>query len=159
MCQIIKGIISNGSIEVFPFGGDNNFTYNWSSSQTTDSITGLTAGNYDLTILDGRGCRKDTSIVLSEPLQLNLTLLPDTFVGGTNVRCFGYNDGGVHSTVIGGVSPYQYLWSNGDVADSAVGLSTGTYLLTVTDSNGCMYFLTSMDLLFLVSVIHQLVSL
>ena len=30
---------SNGSIEVFPFGGDNNFTYTWSSSQTTDSIT------------------------------------------------------------------------------------------------------------------------
>lgn len=129
---------TNGSIEVFPFGGDNNFTYTWSSSQTTDSITGLSAGTYDLTILDGRGCRKDTSIVMTEPLPLNLTLLPDTFVGGTNVRCFGYNDGGVHSTVIGGVSPYEYLWSNGDVADSAVGLSTGTYMLTVTDSNGCI---------------------
>ncbi len=129
---------NNGAIQVFPFGGDNNFTYSWSNSQTSDSITGLTAATYNLTILDGRGCRKDTSITLTEPVALAVTLFPDTFVGGTNVRCFGYNDGGLHSNVSGGVSPYQYSWSNGDVADSAVGLSAGSYLLTVTDSNGCV---------------------
>ncbi len=128
---------SNGAIQVFPFGGDNTFTYTWSNAQTSDSITGLSAATYNLTILDGRGCRKDTSITLTEPIPLAVTLLPDTFVGGTNVRCFGYNDGGLHSTVSGGVSPYQYSWSNGDVADSAVGLTAGSYLLTVTDSNGC----------------------
>lgn len=129
---------NNGTIQVFPYGGDNNFTYTWSNAQTSDSLTGLTAATYSLTILDGQGCRKDTSITLIEPAPLSITLLPDTFVGGTNVRCFGYNDGGLHSTITGGVLPYQYLWSNGDVADSAVGLSAGQYLLTVTDSNGCV---------------------
>ncbi len=129
---------ANGTIQVFPFGGDNNFTYTWSNSQTSDSIVGLAAATYNLTILDGRGCRKDTSITLTEPIPLDITLLPDTFIGGTNVRCFGYNDGGLHSNVTGGVSPYQYSWSNGDVADSAVGLTAGSYLLTVTDSNGCI---------------------
>ena len=129
---------NNGAIQVFPFGGDNSFTYSWSNSSTSDSITGLTASTYNLTILDGRGCRKDTAITLTEPIPLVETLLPDTFVGGTNVRCFGYNDGTLHSNVSGGISPYQYSWSNGDVVDSAVGLTAGTFLLTVTDSNGCV---------------------
>lgn len=129
---------NNGYIHVFAVGGDNNFTYSWSNASTTDSIAGLTASTYNLTILDGRGCRKDTSITLTEPNLLAVTLLPDTFIGATNVRCFGYNDGAVFSNVTGGTSPYHYSWSNGDVADSAIGLTAGTYYLTVTDSNGCV---------------------
>ena len=128
---------SNGYIHVFATGGDNNFTYTWSNSSTSDSIASLMATTYNLTILDGNGCRKDTSITLSEPTPLSLALTPDTFAGATNIRCFGYNDGGIHSMTSGGTAPYQYLWSNGDVADSSIGLSAGTYQVLVTDSNGC----------------------
>ncbi len=129
---------NNGYIQVFATGGDSTFTYAWSNAATADSIYSLIAATYGLTITDGRGCRKDTTISLNEPMALSLTLLPDTFVGGTNVRCFGYNDGAAHSSVSGGTSPYQYQWSNGDIADSTVGLTAGNYLLTVTDSNNCV---------------------
>ncbi|MBK9525718.1 MAG: gliding motility-associated C-terminal domain-containing protein [Bacteroidetes bacterium] len=130
---------SNGFISLTVTGGDGNYTYLWSNSQTTDSIGGLTSGTYDVTIIDGNGCRKDTSVTISEPLPLSDTLLSSVYSGGVNVSCFGYNDGTAYATASGGVPPYQYLWSNGDVADSAVGLSAGTYYLTVTDSNGCQH--------------------
>ncbi len=130
---------SNGYIVLHVSGGDGNYTYSWSNTATTDSIFGLNAGTYSVTILDGNGCRKDTSVTLSEPPALDDTLLATSFNGGVNISCFGYNDGTAYSTVTGGVPPYQYLWSNGDVADSAVGLTAGTYYLTVTDSNGCQH--------------------
>ena len=65
---------SNGFISLTVTGGDGNYTYLWSNSQTTDSIGGLTSGTYDVTIIDGNGCRKDTSVTISEPLPLSDTL-------------------------------------------------------------------------------------
>lgn len=130
---------SNGYIVLHVTGGDGNYTYQWSNTATTDSISGLSAGTYSVTILDGNGCRKDTSVVVTEPTSLQDTLISTVFNGGVNVSCYGYNDGTAYSTVSGGVPPYQYNWSNGDIADSAVGLTAGTYYLTVTDSNGCQH--------------------
>ncbi len=41
-------------------------------------------------------------------------------------------------TVNGGIAPYQYQWSPGSqTTQTAVGLSPGTYTVTVTDANGC----------------------
>ena len=31
-------------------------TYNWSNGQTTDSVSGLSAGNYTIDITNGNGC-------------------------------------------------------------------------------------------------------
>ncbi|MBL0103486.1 MAG: gliding motility-associated C-terminal domain-containing protein [Bacteroidetes bacterium] len=129
---------TNGTIEISVSGGDGNYTFSWSNSATTDSIYGLAAGTYTVTIFDGRGCRKDTSITLTAPSPIGVTLLADTFSGGMNVSCYGYADAQVFSNVTGGIAPYQYSWSNGDVTDSAVGLTPGTYTLTVIDSNGCV---------------------
>ena len=129
---------SDGYIALNVSGGTgSSYTYLWSNSATTDSVFNLSAGTYDVTVTDSNGCMKDTSIVLTEPSALNLSLLADTFSGGFNVSCLGYIDGLARSIVSGGVAPYSYLWSNGEVTDTANGLSAGTHYLSVTDSNGC----------------------
>ena len=128
---------SDGYISLMVSGGTGSYTYSWSNSATSDSISSLYAATYDVTIMDGNGCTKDTSVVLNEPPSLALSLSLNVFSGGFNVSCLGYNDGVAHSLVSGGVSPYQYAWSNGDALDSAMGLTAGTFNLTVTDSNGC----------------------
>lgn len=47
---------SRGSIAVFLSQGLAPFTYKWSNNATTDSISGLAAGTYTVTVTDGRGC-------------------------------------------------------------------------------------------------------
>ncbi len=128
---------SNGYVSLNVSGGTGTYTYTWSTSSTLDSIFALAAGTYTVTIEDSNGCTKDTSVVLNEPSSLALSVAANVFSGGFNVSCLGYNDGIAHSSVTGGVSPYRYLWSNGDVLDSAMGLTAGTFFLTVTDSNSC----------------------
>ncbi|REJ80060.1 MAG: hypothetical protein DWQ44_06855 [Bacteroidetes bacterium] len=128
---------SDGYIIGLASGGTGTLTYAWSTGSPNDSIGGLAAGIYNVTITDGNGCTKDTSVTLDQPLALVLTLSAAVYSGGVNVSCYGYNDGVGYSFVTGGVPPYQYNWSNGDQADSALGLFAGPYSLMVTDSNGC----------------------
>ncbi len=55
-----------------------------------------------------------------------------------DATCPLQNNGTATATVIsGGISPYTYLWSNGQTTMTATGLVAGTYTVTVTDINGC----------------------
>lgn len=47
---------SNGSIAATVWGGTTPYTYSWSNGQTTATATGLTAGNYSLSVTDANGC-------------------------------------------------------------------------------------------------------
>lgn len=51
----------------------------------------------------------------------------------------GVDNGQATVNVIGGVSPYQYLWSdpNAQNTPTATGLARGNYVVTVTDAQGC----------------------
>ncbi|MDB5282515.1 MAG: hypothetical protein JWO06_1590, partial [Bacteroidota bacterium] len=39
--------------------------------------------------------------------------------------------------ISGGVAPYSVQWSNGQALTTIVNLAAGTYIVTVTDANGC----------------------
>jgi len=55
---------------------------------------------------------------------------------GTNVSCFGGDNGSAIATASGGSLPYSFLWSNGGNNNSIANLSMGTYRVTVTDNAG-----------------------
>ncbi|MBL0052703.1 MAG: right-handed parallel beta-helix repeat-containing protein [Bacteroidetes bacterium] len=57
-------------------------------------------------------------------------------IAGTNVSCFGGNNGTATVTVVTGLAPYTYFWNNMQTAATAVNLIAGTYTVTVTDANG-----------------------
>jgi gliding motility-associated-like protein len=63
-----------------------------------------------------------------------------TQLKATNITCksAGFNNGSIIQTVSGGVPPYSYLWSNGSTTKDLVGLTQGSYRVTVTDFNGCI---------------------
>ncbi|MFM8487713.1 MAG: SprB repeat-containing protein, partial [Bacteroidota bacterium] len=47
---------ADGAATVSVTGGLEPLTYNWSNGATSESISGLTAGNYAVTVTDDAGC-------------------------------------------------------------------------------------------------------
>ncbi len=62
----------------------------------------------------------------------------DLSLNVTNPLCFGDSTGTITTAVSGGTAPYTFLWNDGDTAQHRTHLPAGTYVLTVTDANGCV---------------------
>ncbi|MDX6191729.1 T9SS type A sorting domain-containing protein [Flavobacterium sp. Fl-318] len=124
---------ATGSATVSATGGTGAYTYSWApTGGTADTASGLTAGTYTVTVTDANGCTGTQSFTITQPVAL------DAIVAQTNVTCIGGADGSATVTVSGGTSPYTYIWSpTGGTADTATGLTAGTYTVVITDSNGC----------------------
>ncbi|HLP22137.1 MAG TPA: gliding motility-associated C-terminal domain-containing protein [Chitinophagales bacterium] len=120
-----------GAIDLTVTGGVAPYDYSWSSGQATQDLTGVAAGTYTVTVKDANNCTATATATITQPTALVLT--------GTavNVTCFGGNNGQVNTTVVGGVQPYTFAWSNGASTEDISNLTAGTYTLTVTDNNGC----------------------
>lgn len=123
---------SDGGASVLATGGSTPYSYVWSTSATTASITGLMAGSYFVTVTDFNGCSTMDTVIVLEP-----TMLVATAAVTNNVSCNGLNDGVANGSATGGTMPYVYSWSNGSVTATNAGLIAGTYTVTVTDANGC----------------------
>ncbi len=56
----------------------------------------------------------------------------------TNPTCYGGNNGTIAISATGGITPYQYSWTNASSTTfTATGLAAGSYTVTVTDGKGC----------------------
>lgn len=122
---------NDGSIEITITGGTPPYTYAWSNGETTASIFNLTAGNYELTVLDNNNCGIVRSFTITQP---------DEIVANeviTNVLCNGNETGSIELNVTGGVAPYTFVWSNSQTTQSIFNLEAGIYSVTITDANLC----------------------
>ena len=122
---------TTGAIDLSTVGGTTPYSFAWSNGETTEDISGLVAGNYSVTVTDFNGCTKVGTYVITQPAIIQIS--------GTvkNVSCANASDGEVNQSVIGGILPYTYAWSNGASTLNVSALSGGTYTFTVTDGNGC----------------------
>jgi gliding motility-associated-like protein len=112
--------------------------YAWSTGQAAQGpLEDLGAGSYSLTVTDDEGCTASDTLVLHEPLPLAVGLAPADY-NGYNTSCHLSADGQITAAAQGGVGGYTYAWPGSGQADSLLtGLTAGTYLLLVTDGNGC----------------------
>jgi gliding motility-associated-like protein len=125
---------ANGEILVSTTGGVNPVTYNWNGSLTGPNPKNLAAGSYNLTVTDAAGCAELTTAVISQPNTLSAGFFP------TPESCSPGNDGSVTATPNGGTPPYTFNWGSGNTSqNSNSGLSEGSYNVTVTDSQGCIF--------------------
>lgn len=125
---------NNGTASVVASGGSFGYTYNWSPAGGTGSTaTGLTAGSFTVTVTDNKGCIATTSFIITQPLVLSATTIINN-----NVSCNGGSNGSASVNPTGGTAGYIYSWSpTGGSSSTAIGLSAGSYTVTVTDSKGC----------------------
>jgi gliding motility-associated-like protein len=120
-----------GSINTIVSGGVGPYTYSWTPNVgNTPSISGLNAGTYTLVATDSRGCTSSIGIVLSAPNIISLS------TSSNDANC-GQPTGSASVIVSGGVPPYNYLWSNGNVMPNLSNVLSGTYTCVVSDANNC----------------------
>ncbi|NVK28166.1 MAG: gliding motility-associated C-terminal domain-containing protein [Flavobacteriia bacterium] len=124
--------LSDGSASSAPSGGEAPYTYLWNTGATTSSVSMLAPGNYWVTVTDNRGCVQTDSIEITTP-----SMPLAAIITKTDVNCFGGTDGTATANGSGGVSPYDYLWSDGQTGQTATGLAPGNYHVIMTDANGC----------------------
>jgi uncharacterized protein (DUF2141 family) len=122
---------SNGAIDVSVTGGTQPYAYAWSHGPTSEDLTGLSAGTYNLTITYSQQCTTTVTATITQPQVLSLSTTQ------TNVSCNSGGNGSIDLTVAGGTAPYTYSWTNSSVSQDINNLSAGTYTVTVTDANGC----------------------
>jgi gliding motility-associated-like protein len=146
---------ADGSIDLYVQGGCLPYTYLWRNQATTEDLSGLTAGTYDVTVTDNNGSTVSVSVTITEPAQLTLTSTSSVYQGGYNITCNGANDGSIDITIAGGCEPYSFAWSNQATSEDISNLTAGTYDVTVTDENGCTvsqsFTLTQPDILTIAS--------
>lgn len=118
---------NDGSVQINSIGGVAPYQIDWAGE---DSMA-LGAGNYIFTITDSKGCLLDVSVFVSESDEI----LIESAI--TDVACYGGSAGEISLTLVGGLSPYNYMWSNGVSASVNSGLSAGLYDVLVTDDMGC----------------------
>ena len=124
----------NGSIGLAPTGGTSPYTYSWTPSANTPTITSLCPGPQTATITDAQGC----AFVFNYNVP-SLTTITATTLAINNL-CFNDCNGILTATnIAGGVSPYTIQWNDplGQMGNTASGLCTGNYTATITDVNGC----------------------
>jgi hypothetical protein len=130
---------TSGSVTVLAVNGITPYTFLWNNGSTDQTITGLSAGIYTVTVTDQQGCSMSATTSVSQPTAAVGALI----TASTNPLCESSPTGS--ATVAGyggtpGTSPapqYTYLWSNGATTATINGLAAGTYSVTVTDGNGC----------------------
>ncbi|HRY33015.1 MAG TPA: dockerin type I domain-containing protein [Bacteroidales bacterium] len=122
---------SDGEISVSLSGGTDPYAYLWNDGNTDQNRTGLTQGDYYLTVTDNNGCSETAQITVVQPDEL---IISGTV---TNISCFGYQDGIITTTAAGGNGGYLYLWSGGQTDPVVTDLGPGVFTVTVTDSKGC----------------------
>jgi len=117
-----------------------NSTYLWSNGLTSDSIYGLSAGNYTVTITDNFGCITTDSVNIIQPTALNVNYTT------SNPTCHNGNNGDITINISGGISNYtvnfmafnQILTNGNSIYNSPQTLSSGNYIFSVVDSNNCV---------------------
>ena len=124
---------ATGSAFVTAIGGVGSYTYFWNTGLTTDSISGILAGTYTVTVTDSNNCSTSTSTTVLQPL----APIAATFQLLNNI-CFEGSIGEIDMTVTGGTGSYQYVWDNSSLTEDLSGLTSGLYTVEITDSNNCV---------------------
>jgi len=124
---------ASGSFRLAASGGQAPYTYDLGNGAvTSNQFSGLTAGNYAVTIADANNCSTVANV------NINGGTAPIATINNVVQTTCSQSTGSVSIVVSGGQAPFVYDIGNGNVSTSTFSdLAAGTYTITVTDRNNC----------------------
>jgi gliding motility-associated-like protein len=153
----LTDVLCNGDLSgsaavtnVINYTGDiNQVGYYWNPAVPSggnglgaDTLDGIGAGTYTLTINDENGCSEVVDFTINEPSPL---VLADFGSEPAYCRLFSYQQGNgvVFAAASGGTPDYTYEWLdvyslNTSTNTTWAPLNPSLYKITVTDANGCI---------------------
>ncbi|MFO7868050.1 MAG: gliding motility-associated C-terminal domain-containing protein [Bacteroidales bacterium] len=143
-------------VKVVPEGGTTPYvSYEWDSDLPNTQTATLCAGTYAVMVTDNNGCTITESHTITQPPKLEVVI--DVY---NTIQCYG-ETGRLEAITNGGVSPYQFSWSDGGTNRISNWIPEGSYSVQVTDNNACevstSYSLTQPDSLELSFIIEDIV--
>jgi PKD repeat protein len=120
-----------------PFAFQWQFTGGNPSTSTAQNpqVTYATAGDYSVTLKVTNSAGSDSLTIIS---YIHVKGNPKATLVKTSISCFGGNDGAISVNVSNGQAPFTYVWSTNDTTSGLTNLSAGSYIVTITDANGCV---------------------
>ena len=106
-----------------------------SNSTTSYTISALNAStNYEFRVRCGGSWQVGVifSTLFSSACPIFNTII------ATNSSCSNIFDGAINLTTAGGSPPYTYSWDNGSLTKDLTGIDSGLYIVTTTDTAGCV---------------------
>jgi hypothetical protein len=127
--------LSDGQVVLSASGGTGSFEYseNGNTFSAISDFDDLASGDYTYFAQDQNGCIAEVEASVTEPDAIVIT----------GIASEGEDEGNAVITisVTGGTPGYSYVWTGPDVegltSANLEGLSSGTYILEVTDAAGC----------------------
>ncbi len=125
---------SNGAVSTTVSGGSAPFTYTWSTSATTPSVSGLAAGIYVVSVADNSLCTVAQTVIVN-----NSNGITGETINVQQIPCFGNCTGAATITPIGGNPPIAINWLSPVTSGSVINnLCPGTYFVQMTDAQNCV---------------------
>lgn len=148
--------VENGSIDITISGGTPPYSYSWSNGSTTQDLTGVGAGTYNVVITDQNQCDVSGNFTIGNATTLFL------FLSSSDASCNEEN-GSVDLAIEGGTAPFSFDWNNDGLGDNddeedLQNLGAGEYFVSLTDANNCIAFSDTATLIALPPPIIEIIS-
>jgi len=131
---------STGSADLSVTGGTAPFSYSWSNLATSQDLSNIAIGSYDVTVTDAHGCTATSSVTISQPSAVAVTSSNDGPKHAPSSVTLSSNGSGGTGTITYSWSPSTGMNSataQNPVLGSTIGSYSGIYTVTATDANGC----------------------
>jgi len=143
---------SDGVAEISISGGTPAFNVNWGNGTVSGSLIGvgngthvisnLNSGIYTIDLVDSNGCTASESFILVEPELLEINSLLTI----NDPSCYGYSDGSIEISLIGGTANYDISWDNGTGSGSLSGVNLGPHIISNLDAGDYEFIITDNNL-------------
>ena len=142
--EIVCAGEESGSIDIEILVSHPPYELLWSNGAQSEDLENLSAGEYQLSLTDSKGCllTKNYNITAPEEISLDITVVPETV-------CEGFPMAQLLLSSSGGTGAHEYQLNDGStiVEDYILDVENGRHQITVRDENNCeAIFNQSIDL-------------